>query len=86
MEAVEDDDDSDEEDTEVRGVGLEGSLVRESIPVDSVVLQPSIETNVCDQDEVPRDEASDRGDVNKPVKHCSSVGGDVEVSKRAGEG
>jgi hypothetical protein len=59
LESVDQNDDVDEKNAEVADVRLEGCLVGKGISIDAVVCESSIEAHICDQDDVPSDEACD---------------------------
>jgi hypothetical protein len=81
LETVENNNDRDEEDTEVSRVRLKGRLVWQSVTIDAVEFEPSIESCVGNENNVPGNETCDRGDVHQPIKDSSSTIGNVQVRK-----
>lgn len=77
LESVEHDDDADEKYAEIAGVRLEGRLVGQGIPIDPMICEPLVKAHVCDQDDVPCDEACDRCDMGDRLKDGTSVVVDI---------
>jgi hypothetical protein len=85
LESVEQNNEVDEKDAKVASVRLEGCLVRQRVSIDAVVREPFVEAHVCDQDDVPCDETSDRRDVHEPLEDGASIRADVHVCEESGE-
>ena len=70
-ETVEEDDERNHEETVVRGVRLERSDEGELGSVDSLRLEPVVESNVGEEDRPPGEETSDGGQVDEPAQTSS---------------
>lgn len=74
-EAVEERDDGEEDQRGPCTVGLEFTLEDESVAVDSLCSESSLEANVCDADGHPCEEGCDGGQGLEPFENGSCAGG-----------
>lgn len=81
VEAVEDDDHGEEDKGGPGGVGLEGGLEHESVPVNPLGLEGFVELDVGDADTAPGEQPGDGGKVLEPCEDEVGAGGAGHVSQ-----